>query len=221
MNKIIICGIILLSVLISCSKEDEYGYATLTAELCDAHTSAAGVIDYAINDYDEKLVFSPNANVRWASTPDSIYRTLIYYNKVETAGQPVTPVGVESVMWLAPRTLKESAEWNMKSDPIALESSWLSSNQCYVNMRLSVKSGAAETDKQTHKFGLVCDSIYSTGSAKRYAFRICHDQGDIPAYYSVPVYASVPISDIAPADTIDITVQTWNGTLTRQFVKTK
>lgn len=221
MKKIIVCGIILFSMFISCSKEDDYGYATLTAELCDAHTSAAGVVDYAINDNDEKLVFSPNANVRWATTPDSTYRTLIYYNKVETAGQPVTPVGVESVLWLAPRTLKESAEWNMKTDPIALESAWLSSNQRYVNMRLSVKSGVAETDKQAHMFGLVCDSIYTTGPARRYAFRLCHDQGDIPAYYSVPVYASIPISDIAPADTIDITVQTWSGPLTRQYVKTK
>lgn len=220
MTKNLIYALILLSVIISCSKEDEYRYATLTAELCDAHTSAAGMIDRATTDAGETLTFSPTANASWATTPDSIYRTLIYYNKVAERVKAVTPVGVESVLWLPPHKVKANHEWSSKADPVTLESSWMSANRQYINLRLSVKSGTPEAQKpEAQMFGLACDSIYSSDTGKRYACRLCHDQGDYPTYYSVPVYASIPIGDVTIGDTIEIAVTTWSGTITKRFIK--
>lgn len=193
----------------------DYEYATLTAEMADVNSAEAKHIVSALTDDDRRLTFSNTVNASWATTPDSTYRALIYYNKED--GDAVRMVSIQQALYLRPRTLKEAEKWSGDHDPLSLEALWLSKNGRYLNMRLGVKTGTPSDDTQRHTIGVVCDTITSDGH--HYHYRLCHAQNNIPAYYTVTTYASIPIADIASGDTISLVVPTWEGERRSEGVK--
>lgn len=219
MLKTIVALVAAMAMLVSCSNDDDdYGYAEMTAEICDVYTSSAKTLAYAIADDDSRLNFQTTLAASWATKTDTVYRALLYYNKVHDEAF-VQPVAAERVMFLAPVNATEEKEWMDVMDPLSLDAAWYAKNGRYLNLRLSVKSGNTEDDKQKQSLGLVCDTVMTSPQGRKYCYRLCHAQNDVPTYYTVEVFASVPTDDVGKGDTVSLTVPTWGGVVVKNYIK--
>lgn len=206
----------LLLLLASCSKDDvNDDIATLTVEMCDMKTDDRGVIMTCVMDDDRQLALMPHISVSWASKPDSVYRALLYYNKVEGSAGVIHPLNVGRVVCLTPRTPADTVVTAYK-DPLTLVSSWYAPNGKYLNMCLAVKTGTA-SDKQAHRLAVVCDSLSQSGHRRYY--RVCHSQNGIPTYYSVETYSSITVDDVPKGDTVSLAIPTFDGMIVKDMVK--
>lgn len=203
----------------ACEAEDyETGDGDLSymrADFADIHTSEAKKVDYVCTDNGDSLLVRPFCDCEWATTPDSIYRALFYYN-VKTKGDgKVEAISVKQV--LALRMLKTSKMKEVYTDPLNFESAWVSPNRKYLNLGLYVKSGKIEgDDRQT--LGMLCDTIYTRDNGSRlFSLRLFHHQNNIPEYYSARVYASMPLDSINPGDSILLNVNTYEDEIVRAF----
>ena len=205
----------MLSLLTACTidsyEKGEGEYSLLTANLVEAHVSSDKRVDFVDTDEGERLTMQPPATAKWIQTADTIYRALLYYNKVEEGkAQMVSCSRVGVLMPLAKDSLKEG----MKTDPIHLESAWLSKNRKWLNLRLRLMTGSTSDEKAMQAIALVHDSTNST--ATHAILQLYHDQGGQPEYYSAMTYASIPLSEVE-ADTLTLTVNTYDGPLHRTF----
>ena len=103
----------------------------------------------------------------------------------------------------------------MKTDPVHLESAWLSKNRRYLNLRLRLLTGATADEEAVHTIGLVPDSLTSTPQHAHLLFY--HDQGGKPEYYSQVAIASIPLY-LLKTDTITLKINTYDGVVERTFV---
>lgn len=217
MHIIKIATIAIISALAtsSCSKDEESEYAMMTAELCMLQSSTAKSAMKAETDNGVALSFSEPLTVSWATTPDSTYRALLYYNKVENSTQ-VKPLSAYAVSVLRLRTPEQAKKWSNEHDPIDIASAWRSKNQKWLNFNITIKTGSQETDeKSKHTLGVVCDSIITRENGRLIYCSMCHGQNGIPTYYSSTAYASIPIE--TPTDTFVVNVTTWKGTETKRY----
>ena len=203
-------------VFAACSKDEGSDYETLTAEMAEIHTSSAGVLDYADTDNGVRLTFTKALKSSQMATPDSLYRVFLYYNKAES-GQPVELLSLVAVAVPSIHTPAEAKSWYGEQDPLTLVSAWRSANGKYLNLNLTLMSGATEDDEH-HLLGLVCDSTVTEASGRKHTyFRLTHSQGGVPAYYSTTQYLSIPLSGITSADPITLTFPTSAGTQSRDM----
>lgn len=213
------CIAIISLMIMSCQNDDDASpYQTLMAEMADAYTNSDKQVTHAINDRGVDLVFTKPVKLSWMQTPDSCYRTLIYYNKVlnsakagsELKQEEVEPVGMTRALMLRPRSLEEAEEWYDEQDAVALVSGWRT--QRYVNLCINVMTGVAEDRTQT--FGLVLDSVTPEANY----LRLTHDQNGVPRAYTESVYFSIPLDSLqAPDNRLVITIPTDKGKMVRQY----
>lgn len=216
--KWIFAAFVVTMLTASCSSdEEEYEYAQLTAEMCDAYSAEAKQLAYAVTDSDVKLMFSKPLAASWVSKGDSVYRSLIYYNKV-SGSDAVMPVKAEKVFMLKPRSLKDAKDWADNADPVGYTSGWMARNGKFLNMQLTLKSGSTSDDTQKHSLGVVCDTVVTSAGGMRYYYRLAHGQNGVPAYYSVDLYVSIPTGEMHRGDTLTITIPTWTSTVRKDFI---
>ena len=85
-RHILFCAFFLLTafIILSCETVDyETGDGDLSylrADFANIHTSEAKKVDYFCTDNGDSLLVRPNYDCEWATTADSIYRALLYYN---------------------------------------------------------------------------------------------------------------------------------------------
>ena len=210
-----LCSTLIATSLLAACAIDSYEkgdgeLSLLTADLVEAHVDADKKVTLVETDQSERLTLTPAATAQWIETADTVYRALLYYNKVEEG--KADPVSLGWVGVLPPR---DSIQGGMKSDPIHVESMWLAKNRKYLNLRLRLLTGNSDDDEARHSIGVVSDhALSSANHARLYLY---HDQGGVPEYYSSVSYASIPLADIA-ADTLTITVNTYDGPVSRTFV---
>lgn len=212
-----IVAAVLAFMVMSCNKDDDgMDLSNLCVELCDMKTSMSKTAVSCVLDDDRMLTFVTPLAVAWASTPDSVYRAQLYYNNVAEQGR-VEAVGATSVPCMRVKDAKD-AKWGEYADPVDFVSSWMSKNGKYLNLCLSIKSGSAE-DERAHRVAVVCDSIGHDGQYQHHYYRFCHSQDGIPEYYSVERYLSVPTDDVPKGDTITMSIPTFKGMHTIEYVK--
>ena len=205
-----------ISLLAACTIDpDEAGdgqYSYLKAEMADMHTAAKCKVDYAVTDTDEKLTFSPPFNCHWATTPDSTYRAMLYYKKSPDKTEGNTCVKV----WVL-RPMKPSKD--TPTDPVKLESSWLSQNKKYINLRLGVMSGKPDDEKQKQKIGIVLNKqVTHTNGKKVIDLQLLHNRNHVPSYYTNILYISIPTTSYKSGDSIRLKVNTYQGMVEKTFV---
>lgn len=189
----------------------EGDFSLLTAEMVMAHVNADKLMDYVVTDSDERLAIDAPAEVKWAQKGDTAYRAVLYYKKLSDGRAATVSMNRVGVVRPVPR---DSMEGGMKTDPIHLESMWMSRNCKFLNMRLRLMTGATDDEEAVQSMGLACDSLpLDAGHAR---LELYHDQGGQPEYYSASSLLSVPVEDI-PADSVTITVNTYGGVVTRSF----
>ena len=215
MKKILISTALLsLSILNSSCTIDAYekgegDYSLMTAEFVEAYVGSDKTVAYVETDDGQRLALQAGFTTTWIQTADTTYRALLYYNKVRAS--EVEPVRMSRVGVLQCR---DSVKGGLKTDPLYIESAWLSKNLKYLNLRLCLLTGSTDDEEAQHVIGLVRDTLASTPSHLR--LQLYHDQGGCPEYYSFVTYASIPLADIA-ADTITLNINTYEGMMSRSF----
>lgn len=152
---------------------------------------------------------------KWIETPDTVYRALLYYNKVtETTAEPVSLGAVP--------TLRAKEHWKLDEqpeDPVGVESAWLSKKGKYLNLGLLLKTGQADDNDGTQSVGLAQDTIRLNGDQTYTAvFRLLHDQCGVPQYYTSRRFVSILLPDTVQLDTIRLAIPTYEGKLERIFL---
>ncbi|MBR2016987.1 MAG: NigD-like N-terminal domain-containing protein [Prevotella sp.] len=208
---------ILLLLLASC-ESDSYdkgkGELSLaTAEFVEAHANGNKQMDYVITDNDERLTVSPQPSVKWMTTPDSLYRALLYYNNVGEG--VIEPLSITQVP-----TLSIYPDWmiqDIKTDPVTFESIWQSANGKYLNMAFYLKIGEIGKDAELHTISIIQDTIIQNADGTATSFMcLYHDQGDMPEHYSSKCYISIP-RDSIKADSVCMGINTYKGVLYKKL----
>ena len=187
----------------------------LHTEFVDATTNYAQAFASAITDDNTSLTLSPAIVAKWATTPDSTYRAMLYYNKVENG--ITKPIAIKRVLTLKPTLISEAKQQN--TDPLTLESAWIGKNKKYLNLSLIIKTGIADDEKAIQSVGLLqtVSRLQKNGTSKAYYFTLAHNQGGVPEYYSSKAYASIPLSTYQQGDSLYVTINTYKGVVTKTF----
>lgn len=200
-------------LLAACSSD---GYNTgegplsnLTSELVEAHCVTAGQIDYVLTDDDRRLTLDAPFAASWAKEDQTYYRGLLYY-------QPLTDgtVRVHRLTQLTVLTPQPADELDdLTTDPLTIESAWLSANKRYLNLRMQVKTGESDGNTRLQTLGLLL--LDSTDS--EVTLQLLHGQNEVPQYYSATVFCSIPTAQYAAGTTIRLRVNTYQGPIERTF----
>lgn len=183
----------------------------MRAELVEAHANGDKLIDWCMTDESERLVMTQPQKVSGVQTADSIYRVMLYYNKVEKGADIIAAAIIPT---LAPHRIKD-----MKTDPVRFESMWMSTSRRYLNMGLYLRTGETGNDKKHHTIGINLDTLIRNADGKRTAYlHFYHDQGGLPEYYSQRTFLSIP-TDSIDADSVCLRVNTYQGVTEKRFKK--
>jgi hypothetical protein len=219
---IIITHCSLLVIPSSCTQDGyEKGdgkYSNMRGDFVEAQVGAEKAIVFLTTDDGETLPLTQPYNAKWIMRPDTVYRCMLYYNKVREAnGQyAAEPISIGEVPCPTIVPLSE-LETEMKTDPVKFESAWMSKTGKYLNLNLVLMTGTQDGEETTHRLVVVQDTILTNPDATRTCFlRLYHDQGGVPEYYSTQVYASILASQI-PADSVRISINTYKGLVEKAF----
>ena len=206
----------------SCTQDNydkgEGKYSLMRADFVEAHANAEKQIDAIVTDDGDQMSASKPFTAKLVVTPDSVYRCILYYNKVrdEKGLYIFEPISIGEVPCPKITPLSELGKV-MKTDPVKFESAWLSKTGKYLNLSLYLMTGTMDNDKAMQMLHIVQDTITTNPDATRTShLRLYHDQAGFPEYYSTQVYASILTSQI-DADSVRISINTYKGAVTKSF----
>ena len=184
----------------------------MRGDFAEANVNSNREVTSITTDDGEILPLTTLATAQWISRPDTIYRCMLYYNKVKAAdgklAAEVISLGRVPCLYVKPLT---SFEKTYKDDPVKFESIWNSKSGKYLNLHLQLKTGYTEDSTAVQKLDVVTDSLISYPSGRRtLSLLLYHDQGNVPEYYSTQAYVSIPTTDLA-VDSIRLYINTYSG----------
>lgn len=186
-------------------------YSLMRADFVQAHTDSDKRVDYIVTDDGDSLATEPHFTTKTLEVADTIYRAILYYNKVRNnAGETVAEAkGMSLVPTLAP-ALPEMLE-PMKQDPVKFESIWVGSNGRYLNASIVLMTGRVDEDYLYQTIAIVQDGVEEhTDGTRTLCCRLYHDQCDVPQYYSTQRYFSIPLGHVS-TDSLRMEIQTYDG----------
>lgn len=197
----------------------------LRADFVEANTDASAAIVSVTDDEGRTYRLTREVKASWAEKADTAYRALAYYNaRMATEGGDYVaePVAMTRVLTPSVRIVTDLRDV-IKTDPVTLESSWKSRNGKYINLDMSVLTGAADDEATGHTVGMLCDGVTLEADGHQLVrLRLYHDRGAVPEYYTAKVYVSVPVSylpvTLSEGDKVEIKVNTYDGLVTKTFV---
>ncbi len=193
----------------------------MRADFVEAQTDANAAVVSATLDDGTTLLLVPSAKADWIKAKDSLYRALLYYNKVEDKSS-VVPVAVSQV--LVPNVVSGNNSLAIyPADPVNLETAWMSRNKRYLNLGIYIKIGTKDGSYGTQALGFLhYGTVEQEDGSTLYKVRLVHSQNGVPEYYSTQVYMSIPIYrlpfQIKEGDKIEVDVNTYAaGYVSRTF----
>ena len=213
-----IIAFVIVCLMCGCTQDaydkGEGEYSLLRGDFVEAQVNTSKQVVSIMTDDGDLLPLAEPYSAKWIAKADTFYRCMLYYNKVEDHhGSTIADV---ISMWQVscPRVMPlNEFDKEIKTDPVKFESMWVSRSGKYLNMSLMLKTGSTDDSTAVHQLAVVCDTVIS----KSMFLRLHHDQGGVPEYYSTSAYISIPTSQL-PADTITITLNTYDGLVQKQFV---
>lgn len=209
-------------LMLSACKNDSYEsgdgqYSYLQADFVEANTSASKELVSARTDDGDMLLFSPHVFKEWASTPDSVYRSLLYYNKVND-DRTTEVYSIVQIPVVKIHKLKGTDE--ISTDPLFLKSAWISKNRKYLNLYFGIKTGVEDGNDNIQTLSVVYDpDVNNSNDSRNPYIKVVHKQNGVPEYYTSYGYISVPLNDFALGTTIHLSVNTYDqGWITRDLV---
>lgn len=208
-------------LMLSACKNDSYEsgdgqYSYLQADFVEANTSASKELVSARTDDGDMLLFSPHVFKEWASTPDSVYRSLLYYNKVND-DRTTEVYSIVQIPVVKIHKLKGTDE--ISTDPLFLKSAWISKNRKYLNLYFGIKTGVEDGNDNIQTLSVVYDpDVDNSNDSRNPYIKVVHKQNGVPEYYTSYGYISVPLNDFALGTTIHLSVNTYDqGWITRDL----
>ena len=208
-------------LMLSACKNDSYEsgdgqYSYLQADFVEANTSASKELVSARTDDGDMLLFSPHVFKEWASTPDSAYRSLLYYNKVND-DRTTEVYSIVLIPVVKIHKLKGTDE--ISTDPLFLKSAWISKNRKYLNIYFGIKTGVEDGNDNIQTLSVVYDpDVNNSNDSRNPYIKVVHKQNGVPEYYTSYGYISVPLNDFALGTTIHLSVNTYDqGWITRDL----
>ena len=208
---------LLVIILVASCTQDAYEkgegtYSLMRGDFAEANVNSNREVTSITTDDGETLPLTSLATAQWISRPDTIYRCMLYYNKVKAAdgklAAEVISLGRVPCLYVKPLT---SFEKTYKDDPVKFESIWNSKSGKYLNLHLQLKTGYTEDSTAVQKLDIVTDSLISYPNGRRtLSLLLYHDQGNVPEYYSTQAYVSIPTTDLA-VDSIRLYINTYSG----------
>lgn len=209
-------------VLFSCTT-DTYDqgdgkYSYYTVDFVEAHTVASTEVDYCVTDEGDSLALVPHVMASWAQRADSAYRALLSYNKVEK--HSTTAFSLQRIPVLRLLSPTDSADASridsIGTDPLDVESAWISASRRYLNLGLLLMTGVADSVGQAQMVGIRLDSVGSDVQGRRHVFvTLLHNQNGVPEYYTAKAYVSLPIDTFPHSTIFHISVNTHKGVVVR------
>lgn len=217
MRKNLYFFVLFFVLFVACEQEvydkGDGNYSYMRADFVEAFVNGSQQVEYVITDDDERIQLTKAYSAKWIQRPDTTYRAVLYYNNEGSKAEAINLAQVTTV------TIKKSAYYKggVKTDPLGMESIWISGNKKYLNLCLILKTGAVDDEKIVQTLGVVSDTI-TTGSDGLHTcyLRVFHNQGGVPQYYSQRVYFSVPVSDLM-ADSLRLSLNTYDGLVEKGF----
>ena len=207
----------------SCSntsyEEGDSKLSYLRTDFADATTDSQGRLSAATTDDGVSLTFTRPMQTSWSNAADSLCRVLLNYNMYANGADSnvVEPLAAKIVYTLQPA--KPSVQTQAATDPVSLVSAWKSKNGNYINLRLGLKTGKASGDDQRQSIGLALDSTVTSDGSTTYCLRFLHSQGGVPEYYTTDAYVSIPIKQTTTGSKVRLSLNTYNGWVTREFTR--
>lgn len=200
-------------------------YSLTRADFGVAHSNAACQVDYFITDDNDSLPISSPFVYSEVKKANASYRSVLYYNKVETAAHDTVAQLVSfSLVGVAhPVNIHSLSTDSTFTDPVYFQSAWLSHNRKYINVGLNLLTGKVDGKEGTQYLGLIEDTVRTTaGGAKCAELRLFHSQNHVPEYYTSRTYVSLPLSIyssvLTSGDSIRIRINTYDdGWVTKAF----
>ena len=211
MRKLLLYTFLLL--LFSCETDSyEKGqgkYSLMRADFAELTVNSQQQGVGFVTDEGEQLALANPLTASWITRPDTTYRAIVYYNKVENGRAEIVSLGRMGVLSPVPHwRLKE-----MPQDPLGVESVWLTRNGKYINLGLLLKNGRIEDEEGTHVLGLCRDTVLKNDNQTQTAYyRLLHSQGDAPEYYTNRRYVSILLPQ-EHLDTVRLSMETYSGRL--------
>ena len=212
--------------LCSCSSDGydtgDGKYSYLKSEFVEVHTSSPTVIDRALTDDGMLLHLLPTLTASWAKEGNSNYRALLNYkanaDNTEAKSATVEPVSVSQVLLL---TAKEPADiTDTATDPLGIESAWVSKNGKYINLRLGLKAGQPDQEDTKQTIGLMhIDTQTDAQEHQTVTLQLLHNQNGVPEYYTVSTFVSIPLENYDNGTTIVLNINTYQGAVQKTFKK--
>lgn len=212
----------------------------LRSDFVEACTNAQSRMSSFTTDAQLSLQVEGTPKVSWMTTPDSTYRALVYYaapssssalgsssasgpsssssssasfterSAQNLASAPVKVFIVNNVLCPKIKRLQTSAP--PKTDPVSFVALWLSANRKYVNITFDVKTGSSGSDADGQSIGAVLtDMTHNADGTLTAHITFCHDQGNVPQYYSSRQYASLAVAQMQDADSASVVINSYKG----------
>ncbi len=193
--------------------DDEMSY--MRADFARVHSGEAGTLVSAVTDEGDSLVLTPPLDCEWATTPDSTYRALLYY-KAQFEGLKVEGIQAANVLTLR---IPEKRPRDIFTDPVHLQSSWVSTNRQYLNLSLGVMTGKVEGSDAKQGIGIVRDTVTTADDGHQvHHLRLYHNQNGQPEYYTSRLYVSVPLTGFKQGDEVRMEVNTYAGKIVKSYI---
>ncbi len=211
-----LCLAMLLAVSLNSCETDAYEkgtgqYSLMTTDMADVAVNSSKMATEMLTDDDSRMAFCRPYYSSWITTADTIYRSVVYYNKVSEGTAEaisITPVPTLSIR-------HHSLFQRFPQDPVDVESMWLSGNRKYLNAALMFKTAQADNSSAVHQLAVVQDTLLTADGKHTAVCRLIHDQGGIPQYFTARQFVSIVLP--TDADSLSISVETFKGTVVRKF----
>ncbi len=213
MKKIIpfFAALTILSCTIDSYEKGDGENSFVQADFVEAYTNAERKVDYVVTDDQQRLTLQTPYEAEWLEKADSFYRAVLYYEKGDEQVAVVTLAKIPVAVPIP----KDSLKSGIKTDPLTIESIWVSKNKRYLNVGFYAKVGATDDKKAIHSIGLVMDTlVVNPDKTQTLCLLLYHDQGGVPEYYSQKSYFSFFLKDLG-IDSISLSANTYQGRMVK------
>ena len=206
-----VIAFVIVCLMCGCTQDaydkGEGKYSLMRGDFAEALVNSGKYVTKIITDNGDELTLTTPYTAKWVTKADTIYRCMLYYNKVENQAEVLSmgQVSCPSVIRLS------EFRRDLVTDSVKFESTWMSKTGRYLNLSIQLKTGVSDDTTAVQSLAIVSDTLITHPDSKQIRHLILHhDQGNVPQYYSTQVYMSIPTERI-DADSVRISINSYDG----------
>lgn len=202
-------------------EKGEGKYSLMRGDFVEAYVNSNRQIVSVTTDDGDQLSLTVPYSAKWIAKGDTVYRCMVYYNKVESSGRSSAEViSLGQVPCPAVKPLRKF-DGEFRTDPVKFESIWLSKSGKYLNLYLQLKTGVTDDTTAVQQLAFLTDTVIDNPNGTRtHRLLLHHDQNQVPEYYYTKAYVSIPTPQL-DADSVSISLNTYSGLVQKSLLLRK